>query len=556
MRKILLVLTLFVFTGLALNAQNLVLEVPIIKTGTIEDEDEEGVIIDVSTDDCEQENDEIDTPYDDDLDAGWEGEEGDANILTVGLRFQNITIPAGATIHSAYIKVWSHEGKSTADVAKITITAEATDNAETFNETDLITDRSRTSASVLWEVADEWIIWQPYETPDLKEIVQEVIDRGGWESGNAIAFILEGEDQGPSDVENAREFEAFENIADPEDTDPDGNPGDGQNHPERVPRLFIEYSLPAGVVEIPIIKTGTIEDEEEEGVIIDVSTDDCEQENDEIDTPYDDDLDAGWEGEEGDANILTVGLRFQNVPIPAGSKIDSAFIKLWSHEGKSSADVAKITIYGEANDNPETYNETDLITDRPATETSVLWTVDEEWVIWQPYRTPDLSEIVQELVNRDGWQEGNAMAFVFSGEDQGPSDVENAREFEAFENIADPEDTDPDGNPGDGQNHPERVPRLFIYYSAGATGIKDQKISASTFVYPNPVTNGILNISLDNNNPADIAIFDINGKTVKSYPVQRGSKNLQIEVNNLSSGMYFIKAIQKGKVYNQKLIIK
>ncbi|NJM16985.1 MAG: hypothetical protein HC896_17850, partial [Bacteroidales bacterium] len=54
--------------------------------------------------------------------------------------------------------------------------------------------------------------------------------------------------------------------------------------------LFGQYKM-----EIPIVKTGTIEDE---GATINVSTDDCEQENDAIDTPYDDDLDAGWEGQE------------------------------------------------------------------------------------------------------------------------------------------------------------------------------------------------------------------------------------------------------------------
>ena len=30
-------------------------------------------------------------------------------------------------------------------------------------------------------------------------------------------------------------------------------------------------------------------------------------------------------------------------------------------------------------------------------------------------QTPDLAAIVQEIINREGWQEGNAMAFIFNG---------------------------------------------------------------------------------------------------------------------------------------------
>ena len=45
----------------------------------------------------------------------------------------------------------------------------------------LITARPRTTASLLWEVAEEWELWGAYQTPDLKEIVQEIVDRSGWE---------------------------------------------------------------------------------------------------------------------------------------------------------------------------------------------------------------------------------------------------------------------------------------------------------------------------------------------------------------------------------------
>ena len=164
--------------------------------------------------------------------------------------------------------------------------------------------------------------------------------------------------------------------------------------------------------ETSIKKTGVITDD---GVEIEASSDDAEQENDAIDSLFDDDIDAGWEGEADDQNILTAGLRFRDVYIPKGSTIDSAYFVLYSHEGKSAEDVARLTIYGELTGNAETFTEDALITDRPSTMDTVLWEVAEEWEIYQPYRTTDVSAIVQEIIGLDDWVAGNAMAFVFRG---------------------------------------------------------------------------------------------------------------------------------------------
>ncbi|MEO1253439.1 MAG: hypothetical protein AAFY41_00955, partial [Bacteroidota bacterium] len=120
MKKTLLPIILLI-VGYASTAQNSgALDISIIKTGTAISEDDPNVIFDVSSDDAEQENDEIDALNDDDIDAGWEGEEGDANILTAGLRFQNIGIPQGATIDSAFFVFVSHEAKAAEDVAELT----------------------------------------------------------------------------------------------------------------------------------------------------------------------------------------------------------------------------------------------------------------------------------------------------------------------------------------------------------------------------------------------------------------------------------------------------
>jgi len=522
-----------------LAGQSLLFERSIMVTDTVTDE---GVTFEASSDDAEQENDAIDALFDDDLDAGWEGEPEDQNILTAGMRFRDIYIPKGAVIDSAYLVLTSHEGKSADDVARITIYGEATDDAQTFTEDALITARPATSAFLLWEVAEEWELWGTYRTPDLRDIIQEIVDREGWQSGNALALVLAGEDQGPSEVENAREFESYENIADPEDG------GDGQNHPERRPRLLVYYSVESAMIEVPIMVTDTITDE---GVTFEASSDDAEQENDAIDALFDDDLDAGWEGEPEDQNILTAGMRFRNIQIPRGAVIDSVYLVLTSHEGKSADDVARITIYGEATDDAQTFTEDALITARSATSASLLWEVAEEWELWGTYRTPDLRAIIQEIVDREGWQPGNALALILAGEDQGPSEVENAREFESYENIADPEDG------GDGQNHPERRPRLVVFFSSGGTStvLPLRADVRELNVYPNPTTKGWINIVLESDQPSIINLYSASGQLLRSQRYDFGDE-LRFDTGNLHGGMYFLQAVQDGKRYVQKLIVQ
>lgn len=523
------------FTG---NSQSLRLDRRIMVTDTITDGD---VTFAASSDDAEQENDEIDALFDDDLDAGWEGAPEDQNVLTTGLRFRQIFIPRGAKIDSAYLILFSHEGKSAEDIARITIVGEATDDSQTFTEDALITARTPTSASLLWEVAEEWEIWQPYRTPDLKALIQEIIDRQGWVSGNALSLLLKGENQGPSDLENAREFESFENISDPEDG------GDGQNHPERVPQLVVYYTVSSARLEIPIMVTDTITDGD---VTFEASSDDAEQENDEIDSLFDDDLDAGWEGAPEDQNILTAGLRFRHIGIPQDAVIDSAFIVVYSHEGKSAEDIARITLVGEATDDAQTFTEDALITARPATDASVVWEVAEEWEIWQPYRTPDLKGIVQEIVNRDGWRPGNALALILKGENQGPSDLENAREFESYENISDPEDG------GDGQNHPERRPRLVVYFSSpNLTSTRNTHTEIrQLMVYPNPARSGWVNLELESGGASQIRIFTLNGSQQGAEQSGFG-KVVGLDVSHLPVGIYLIQAIQGKTISTQKLVI-
>ena len=141
-----------------------------------------------------------------------------AQMFMIGLRFQNITIPKGATITSAVIEFVADEVNTFP--TNLLIQGEAIDNAASFSSmTNNISSRTRTTNSATWEpepweTVGENDIHQ--KTVDLSNIIQEIVDRPGFSSGNAIALILEG-----TGIRTAESF--------------NGNPADA-------PKLWITYS--------------------------------------------------------------------------------------------------------------------------------------------------------------------------------------------------------------------------------------------------------------------------------------------------------------------------
>ncbi|NNM03056.1 MAG: DUF5011 domain-containing protein, partial [Nitrosopumilus sp.] len=169
------------------------------------------------TDDAEEDDDEDVSLNSSDLDLNEEE--------YVGMRFNGIEIPNGATITNAYVQLTTEDDQDTG-YAKVKIFAQDSDNAQTFTSQDEnISSRPTTSASVSWVIPD-WIgegtAGAPQQTPDLTALIQEVVDRNGWISGNSIAIIVE-EDSGSAD----RDAKSYENA------------------PDMAPLLHIEYEIPS-----------------------------------------------------------------------------------------------------------------------------------------------------------------------------------------------------------------------------------------------------------------------------------------------------------------------
>lgn len=107
-----------------------------------------------------------------------------------GFRFSTVTIPVGATITSAKLTFTDYANASPSAYG-VTIKCEDADSAANFTTTADILGRTRTTASASWNTPTSTTVDTTRDTTDFASAVQEVVDRAGWASGNALMVILE-----------------------------------------------------------------------------------------------------------------------------------------------------------------------------------------------------------------------------------------------------------------------------------------------------------------------------------------------------------------------------
>ena len=113
---------------------------------------------------------------------------------TVGMRFINVGIPQGSTIVNAFVQFTVQSSDTTDITTEVPINGEAVDNPSTFiNVNSNITDRPLTTATINWDppswpTAGEAGVDQ--RTPNIAPVIQEIVNRPGWTSGNALVIIL------------------------------------------------------------------------------------------------------------------------------------------------------------------------------------------------------------------------------------------------------------------------------------------------------------------------------------------------------------------------------
>jgi hypothetical protein len=118
----------------------------------------------------------------------------DNDVQTIGLRFSALDLAQGVEVSNAYIQFTTDETGS--DPTILDIQAVAEDDCEAFNrDANNISGRARTMALVEW-TPESWNTigerGEPQRTPELKELVQEVVNRPAWQANNSMCFIIDG----------------------------------------------------------------------------------------------------------------------------------------------------------------------------------------------------------------------------------------------------------------------------------------------------------------------------------------------------------------------------
>ena len=136
----------------------------------------------------------------------WIGMYATSNIYS-GIRFPNVTIPPGVTINSAFITVKPTSEQS--DEIKIKVSGEAVDSSFNFLSANyeggngtIVFDSDSTALNVFSRMTNLTAasidvtvhkVWRPdsLESIQVSEVVRELYNMDGWNSGNPMTFIIQ-----------------------------------------------------------------------------------------------------------------------------------------------------------------------------------------------------------------------------------------------------------------------------------------------------------------------------------------------------------------------------
>ncbi|WP_299211516.1 fibronectin type III domain-containing protein [uncultured Aquimarina sp.] len=188
-----------------------------INKGTIVDPDPDNGSIEVSitsgNDDVEErQNGDVYTNSSD-LELVYDGH-SDAGNQTIGLRFRSLALPKDVTITSAYLQFTADESNSAN--AELEIALHNSSNSPAFTTaSNNVSNRSVFSNKVSWNPSS-WSSGQngsAQRSPDLKDIVQQLVNKSSWESGNNASFIIRGKGVSLTNTSAKRVADSYEGGA-------------------------------------------------------------------------------------------------------------------------------------------------------------------------------------------------------------------------------------------------------------------------------------------------------------------------------------------------------
>jgi len=396
-----------------------------------------------------------------------------ASEQTIGLRFMNVTLPQGATITNAYLEFTVDETGSSTTNAEIR--AESSNNAAGFTASNSdLTNRTTTNSVVTWSIPAWNTVGDFHKSPDITSLVQEVVDRGGWNTGGNMVFVIDSigdrtaeaydgvassapllhVEYNTNTTPNEIPVSAFSSTtsdltADFTDNSTDGdgsiaswswNFGDNNSSTTQDPSHTYAaagtYNVTLTVTDndgesatVTQVVTVSAAPTNQGGVLnvrIAQSVDDVEERTSNGSMYLNSsDLEFGYDTTV--ASEQTIGLRFMNVTLPQGATITNAYLEFTVDETGSSTTNAEIRAESSNNAAGFTASNSDL-TNRTTTNSVVTWSIPAWNTVGDFHKSPDITSLVQEVVDRGGWNTGGNMVFVI--------DSIGDRTAEAYDGVA------------------------------------------------------------------------------------------------------------------------
>ncbi|MEO0472301.1 MAG: Ig-like domain-containing protein, partial [Bacteroidota bacterium] len=391
----------------------------------------------------------------------------------VGLHFDSLAIPPNAVITSAFLQFTSkNSGNNNPSGWKI-FADDSYDSAPIVNQTGNLSNRPRTQTSINWLPAN-WAggnaAGPDQRSPDLSLLIQELIDLPGWQENHAITLMVAGWGR-----RNAQSFEAgfpaylqvhFETFPLGTNTPPEVSleqPWDQMNRASFDPidllastfdstgyvdavRFYLNNVLIATDSTYPFSGSWTptgdgsftisVIAEDDQGafsapdeVIVNIETQMMVQT---LSLNISASAQDAEEDAAGNVNLSSdtlelvrgqtfaigdqrLGFYFDNVNVPQNAKIVGARLSFTAAPPYNTHPI-DLNIYGEATDNAQIFsNVNSNLSLRSLGSESVNWR-PRIWIEQDSTEvSPDLSQIISEIVGRSGWQNGNALTLLMQG---------------------------------------------------------------------------------------------------------------------------------------------
>lgn len=156
-------------------------------------------------------------------------------------------------------------------------------------------------------------------------------------------------------------------------------------------------------------------------------------------------------------------------------------------------------------------------------------------------KTPDVGEMLQQIIDRSDWTSGNDIVFIVEGTGVSLTEENAIRVADSYE------------------GKPEFPPTLLYTFNfdAEVVGTNSGKLQNNSYVYPNPFSNTLyIHIPTLENQSVTVQITDIIGRLVSSQEIHLNNGKLILYPDLQKEGIYLIRVLTASNevIMKQKVI--